>query len=146
MNIVFVCTGNTCRSPMAKGIFEKIAKERGGSHLKCDSAGVLVNKQSGATENAVKVCREIGVDIAKHASKSISSIDKKNVDLFVAMTKQHGEMIKNLGIDNEKIYVPDPEIEDPYGGDIYVYRKCRDEIEKAAEVLIDSLLLSGDLN
>lgn len=146
MNIVFVCTGNTCRSPMAKGIFEKIAKEKGGSHLKCDSAGVLVNNQSGATKNAVEVCREIDVDISNHVSKSISSIDEKNIDLFVAMTRQHGEMIKNLGIDNEKIYVPDPEIEDPYGGDIDVYRRCRDEIETAAEILIDSLLLSGDLN
>lgn len=146
MNIVFVCTGNTCRSPMAKGIFEKLAKERGSCHLKCDSAGILANDQLEATENAVEVCREIGVDISKHVSKNISSIDRKNVDLFVAMTKQHGEMIKNLGFDNEKIYVPDPEIEDPYGGDIDVYRKCRDEIETAAGILIDSLLLSGDLN
>lgn len=146
MNIVFVCTGNTCRSPMAKGIFEKLAKDKGADHLTSDSAGILANNQNGATENAITVCKEIGIDIGNHVSKNISRVNKDDVDLFVAMTKQHGEMLKSLQIEADKIYVPDPEIDDPYGGDEEVYRKCKTEIESAMGILIDNLLLSGDLN
>lgn len=145
MNIVFVCTGNTCRSPMAKGIFEKLAKERGVLEVKCDSAGILANDSSGATENAVAVCREIGVDIGGHVSKNISRVDEKNTQLFVTMTNQHGEMLKSMGVAKEKVYVPEPEIGDPYGGDEKVYRHCRDQIETAMGILMDSLVLSGDL-
>lgn len=131
---------------MAKGMCEKLAKEKGAVHLKCDSAGILANNQSRATKNAVTVCREFGVDIENHVSKNVSNIDKTDVDLFVVMTKQHGEAVKSIGVESKKIYVLDPEIIDPYGGDVNIYRKCRDQIETAIGILIDSLLVSGDLN
>ncbi|HBN80930.1 MAG TPA: low molecular weight phosphatase family protein, partial [Ruminococcaceae bacterium] len=52
MKLLFLCTGNTCRSPMAKGIFEKLLKERGVSGIECSSAGLAAGRGQPASKNA----------------------------------------------------------------------------------------------
>lgn len=139
MNILFVCTGNTCRSPMAEGIFRKIISDENLKDINVTSAGISANNISKATKNAVDVCNEINVDLSKHISKSIFDININNIDKFVVMTNMHREMLLRLGINKDKIYVLGNQIDDPYGGDISIYRKCRDQIYDALNKFIKDI-------
>lgn len=139
MNILFVCTGNTCRSPMAEGIFRKIISDENLKDINVTSAGISANNISKATKNAVDVCNEINVDLSKHISKSIFDININNIDKFVVMTNMHREMLLSLGINKDKIYVLGNQIDDPYGGDISIYRKCRDQIYDALNKFIKDI-------
>ena len=139
MNILFVCTGNTCRSPMAEGIFKKIISDENLKDINVTSAGISANNISKATKNAVDVCNEINVDLSKHISKSIFDININNIDKFVVMTNMHREMLLSLGINKDKIYVLGNQIDDPYGGDISIYRKCRDQIYDALNKFIKDI-------
>ncbi len=140
MNILFVCTGNTCRSPMAEGIFKKIISDENLKDINVKSSGISANNISKATKNAVDVCNEINVDLSKHISKSIFDININNIDKFVVMTNMHREMLLSLGINKDKIYVLGNQIDDPYGGDISIYRKCRDQIYDALNKFIKDIL------
>lgn len=88
MKLLFVCTGNTCRSPMAQAIFTDMAKECGIDFV-TGSAGLHAQDGTPASEYAVLACGETGLDISGHSSKSIRDEDFSSVDLFVVMTMAH---------------------------------------------------------
>ncbi len=137
MKILFVCTGNTCRSPMAEGIFRKMIKEKGlEDRVLCQSAGLSPAEDAPAAENAVAACREIGVDISAHTARRLTGEELPEWDIFFVMTATHAYILERAGALAQKIYVPD-EISDPYGQDLEAYRACRDklaaELEKFAQ-------------
>lgn len=133
MKVLFVCTGNTCRSPMAEGIFRKMIVEHGDEErLYCMSAGLAAEEGAPPTGSAVAVCREIGVEIGKHRAKRVS--DLKNLeafDVFAVMTETHAYVLRQAGVPENRLYVLEGEIPDPYGGDEEIYRVCRDRIRSA---------------
>lgn len=129
MNIIFLCTGNTCRSAMAEGLFKKIVS--GDTILskkvdKISSAGFMALNGGKASDNAISVCRELNVDISKHSSASVNESMLNENDLFVCMTNAHAEMLMSMGVSKEKIYILN--ISDPFGGKVDVYRNCCKEI------------------
>lgn len=137
--VLFVCTGNTCRSSMAQGIFNKLAEEKRLDY-KADSAGLMTMTGLDYSENAVKACEKIGVDISGGRSVSVQDVNLNSYDLICPMTVNHAQMLTQLGVDRDKIMLLSSKgISDPYGGDIKVYEKCCLEIKQAIEKLIEKL-------
>lgn len=93
-----------------------------------------------AAENAIKVMREIGVDISGHKSRLISK-ELTRADKIFCMGESHKAALTCAGVDNEKLSVLGGGIADPYGGDESVYRLCRNQITDA----IDAALYGGEM-
>ena len=89
MHIMFLCTGNICRSPMAEGLLCRALDERGIEGVKVSSTGTWGLDDSSATEFAVVAARSSGVDIARHSARSFSEGLAEDADLIIAMTSVH---------------------------------------------------------
>ncbi len=140
MKILFVCTGNTCRSPMAEGIFRKMMQERDMEEkVLCQSAGLSAVEGAPVSENAVLACREIGVDISQHTARRITGEELPVWDLYFPMSKTHGYILAQAGVPQTKIYIP-KYIADPYGQDLDVYRECRDKLESQLEIFYNDFV------
>ena len=148
--LLFVCTGNTCRSPMAQVLFNSLAEEKG-LDWRAESAGVAAIGDRPASLHAIEAVSEIGLDLSAHTTRFLPSVDLNQYSLFVGMGEEHAEILRNIGIPSEFVRVlrrmPNPDdiydlrtdIVDPYGGDITAYRKCRDDIKSAVQALIATL-------
>lgn len=140
MHITFICTGNTCRSPMAEGIAKKIiAEQYPDSGITVSGAGLNTFNGSPASRNSIDACREIGIDLLNHRSRLINQEIADNTDIFAVMTESHADFLRRCGVPSDKIIVLGDGIPDPFGGDIERYRACRDSLIKAVESLLASL-------
>ena len=128
MKILFLCTGTTCRSPMAEGIFRQLSSGAG-EQILCGSAGLAAEDGQPASPNAVLVCKEWGVALSGHRSRQLIQEDLSGWDLFFPMTSAHAAALSRAGVPPEKIYLPEP-IPDPYGQDLTTYRACRDQLAR----------------
>lgn len=136
MKIIFVCTGNTCRSPMAEGYL----KSKLISGLTVESRGLCMGGDA-VSENSALVLEELGIDIKNHISKGLSPLDL-DADMFICMTPSHASALIGAGVSENKVSVLGEGISDPFGMDEATYRRCRNEIIDA----IDNLLYSGLIN
>jgi len=149
MKVLFVCSGNICRSPMAAEYFRLRAARSGLSHVVVDSAGTLGIEGSPASAEAVQVMAEIGVDLARHRSKGLSAALLRTTDLVVAMTHDHlehlalhypeGEDRRLLlrAFENGPDPAPNPrDLRDPIGEPIEVYRELVPLIVSCADHLV----------
>jgi len=141
--ILFVCTGNTCRSPMAEEIFRLRMGED--SDWDSASAGLFAGMGSPASTNSVNVLEEINLNLRSHQSQPLTAELIKAANLIVTMTAQHRHhilesfpevenrvcLLKSFGTSK----VP-ADISDPFGGSLEIYRKTRDEIDRALSDLI----------
>jgi len=127
--IVFVCTANICRSPMAEGILRYlVASDAFKGDIKVVSAGVGAIKGHKASALAEEVCLDAGINISKHTSQPVTKRLLKDADLVLAMTQDHENELKRLYPEfREKVFLlrefgrarrcgEDNAIEDPYGG------------------------------
>ncbi|MBQ9902273.1 MAG: low molecular weight protein arginine phosphatase [Clostridia bacterium] len=145
MHITFICTGNTCRSPMAEGIARKIAADHYPDQNWCfSSAGLATFNGAPASQHSIDVCREIGIDLSSHRSQRLNPEIAANTDLFAVMTDSHRNILLQCGIPAKRIALLGEGIPDPYGGDEEEYRACRDEIHRAVEQLLESLSETDD--
>ena len=131
MNLVFVCTGNICRSPMAEGMFKKLLEEKGESGIDCSSAGLATFDGRPASDNAQAVALEYGVDISEHKSRMLTRSIARKADL------QYETL--NRMIPDERLYVLADGVDDPYGCDIEVYRECAKKINGALTELYEKI-------
>ena len=121
--ILFVCTGNTCRSPMAAAL----ARHAG---IDARSAGLFPLENAPASGGAVRVMAEQGLDLTGHRARRITEEDAENAQRIFAMEEGHRAMLERMyPACRGKVSVL--HIPDPYGGDDRVYRACARAIEKA---------------
>lgn len=131
MNILFVCTGNTCRSPMAAYIMDKIAVENDLDVL-IESAGVFAEEGQKASENAIKALSDMGIDLSDHRTQPLSEELLKKSDIVLTMTEGQKKLVEPYA--TGKVYTlleyagSEGDISDPYGGDIDEYKETAQEI------------------
>ena len=130
--MAFVCTGNTCRSPQA--IFKKKKKKKG-LNVGAVSFGMAAANGVPASFNAQKACEEIGIDLSQKKANFVFNYNIAQFERFYCMTDEHAMMLRDFcSIPEEKITVMN--ISDPFGGNLDVYRACRDEIYNSVKEII----------
>jgi protein-tyrosine-phosphatase len=146
MNLLFVCSGNTCRSPMAEAFARKIAERRGIQDLNVSSAGTNAFDNVPATDEALLVGMERGLDLTGHRSRTLTPEIVSEADLVFVMTPSHVEQVKQMGgrgkvhvIDEYASGASNKGISDPYGGDLDAYRNTADVLEEELERLFDRI-------
>ena len=134
MNILFVCTGNTCRSPMAAGLFNKIAIEKN-LDVRIESAGLFANEGEGASTEAIIAMKKYDIDLMGHHSQAINSELLEKSDLIFTMTAAHKMVLSPSAPDKTYTLCEfagiDGDIDDPFGGDVEEYEDCAEEIYNA---------------
>ena len=138
--IIFICTGNTCRSPMAEGLF----RAHGGEDktgLTVASAGLFTQDGMPASQNAVAAAAELGADITAHRSRMLTPELARDARYLVCMTGAHYDRLCELFPDcADKVFTLLPEdISDPFGGDLETYRRAAAEIDKGVRSIIERL-------
>lgn len=152
--VLFVCTGNTCRSPMAEWIFRILAKEKNLDGWEALSAGTSAFDGDEVSVNSVNVIlNEWNTDISSHRSRKLRDMLVDEVSLILTMTKSHKRNILALYPEAEaKIYTLNEftdsknemsvswDISDPYGMPYEEYHRVAMEIKEAIEKIIEKML------
>ncbi len=140
-NILLVCTGNTCRSPMAEATARRLLAERRGlppdeleaAGIVVRSAGVSAQAGAPASEEAVQAAGELGLDIARHRARPLTAELAEEADLIYCMTEGHCTAVVQMAPAAESkatTLLPDDDIPDPIGQDLAAYQHCATAIEQ----------------
>lgn len=129
--ILFVCTGNTCRSAMAAAMMADIA-QKNDMDILVDSAGVFAPIGESAADNAIAAMKKRDIDLSLHRTKPLTDELIDEADIILVMTDAHKMLIENMA--KGKVFTlseyadSEGDISDPYGGDLDEYEEVADEI------------------
>lgn len=147
MRILFVCTGNTCRSPLAEALAKKVVVERGLADVEVMSAGTSAWDGAPASDGALLVGMERGLDLSAHRAQTLTRELVRDADLVLAMGPHHLERVEALGGTGRAYLLTDfasrgssaRPVNDPIGGELDLYRSTADELEAEIRRVFDRI-------
>lgn len=147
--IIFVCLGNLCRSPMAEYLLRDRLESTGNTGIKVSSAGFLDQKGAYVPEEIYDLMNEAGIDISDHRSSPLSSERIRKSDLIIVMeVRQREELVLQYPEEASRVFLlsqfdrQNPEerdVDDPIGQTLDFYRNCFNEIKYLVEVLTEHI-------
>lgn len=147
MKLMFICTGNICRSAMAHKLMEKMIKDAKRKEIDVYSCGVFAQNGDKSTHQAIEVMEEYGVNLKDHTATNIRNAPIQEMELILCMTQSHKYSVLQMYPELQgkvvtlKEYIGEEnlDIADPWGYDITIYRFCAAEIEKCLQLLLEKL-------
>ncbi len=148
MKVMFICTGNICRSAMAEAMLKKMLKEKNKANIQVYSCGIYAETGDFPTQNAIDVMEQYGINLKTHKATNIKEAKIEEMDLILCATLSHKiavlqsypkvqnkiyTMKEYAGLSNENQNL---DIADPWGYNIQVYKNCAKEIEICLENIL----------
>jgi len=146
--ILLVCTGNICRSPLAEALLERALAERGIEGFDVSSAGTGAWDGAPVSEGAYLVGLERGLDLSGHRARLLTRELVEAADLVLTMARHHRARVDELGGEGHVFVLgeyagregDEAEVSDPFGGDLGVYRDTCSELEALVQTAVERIV------
>lgn len=146
--ILFVCTGNICRSPLAEALMRRALEQRDLQHIEALSAGTGAWDGAPASEGAYLVALERTLDLSGHRARLLTRELVEQADLILTMARHHRARVDELGGEGRVHVLGEyagsegdaAEVSDPFGGDLEVYRETARQLEDFIEAVVQRLV------